>query len=199
MPAAGTGLLVDEIDGPTGKQQQALLGPPIDGMEIRSVPFDNAPPGVGQIEIRGTSLMSGYLGEEPIDRESWFPTGDLGYLTDDGLVICGRAKEIIWVAGRNIFPSEVEQVVAQIPGVREGAVVAVSTPPSSPRPGLVVVAEFRGRDEAAARAAVSQRVAAVCGVTPATVMLLAPGSLPRTSSGKLRRLEVKSQLEAVNA
>jgi long-chain-fatty-acid--[acyl-carrier-protein] ligase len=199
MPAAGTGLLVDEVDGPTGKQQQALLGPPIEGMEIRSVPFDNAPPGVGHIEIRGTSLMSGYLGEEPIDRESWFPTGDLGYLTDDGLVVCGRAKEIIWVAGRNIFPSEVEQVVAQIPGVREGAVVAVSTPPGSSRPGLVVAAEFRGRDEAAARAAVTQRVAAVCGVAPATVMLLAPGSLPRTSSGKLRRLEVQSQLDSVNA
>ncbi|WP_319435942.1 long-chain-fatty acid--ACP ligase MbtM [Mycobacterium sp. RTGN5] len=199
MPAAGTGLLVDEVDGPTGRQRQALLGPPIDGMEIRSVPFDNAPPGVGQIEIRGTSLMSGYLGEEPIDSESWFPTGDLGYLTEEGLVVCGRAKEIIWVAGRNIFPSEVEQVVAQIPGVREGAVVAVGTPPGSPRPGLVVAAEFRGRDEAAARSAVMQRVAAVCGVAPATVMLLAPGSLPRTSSGKLCRLEVQRQLESVNA
>ncbi|MBB3748272.1 long-chain-fatty-acid--[acyl-carrier-protein] ligase [Mycolicibacterium sp. BK634] len=195
MPAAGTGLLVDEVDGPTGRQRQAVLGPPIDGMEIRSVPVDNAPSGVGQIEIRGTSLMSGYLGQGPIDGESWFPTGDLGYLTDDGLVVCGRAKEIIWVAGRNIFPSEVEHVVAQIPGVREGAVVAVGTPPGSPRPGLVVAAEFRGRDEAAARAAVTQRVAAVCGVAPATVMLLAPGSLPRTSSGKLRRLEVQSQLE----
>ncbi|BBY58814.1 long-chain-fatty acid--ACP ligase MbtM [Mycolicibacterium sarraceniae] len=196
MPAAGTGLLVDEVDGPTGKQRQALLGPPIQGIEIRTVPFDNAPPGVGQIEIRSTSLMSGYLGEEPIDSENWYPTGDLGYLTEDGLVVCGRAKEVIWVAGRNIFPSEVEQVVAQIPGVREGAVVAVSTPPGSPRPGLVVAAEFRGRDEAAARTAVTQRVAAVCGVAPATVMLLAPGSLPRTSSGKLRRLAVQSQLES---
>jgi long-chain-fatty-acid--[acyl-carrier-protein] ligase len=197
MPAAGTGLLVDEVDGPAGRQRQALLGPAIDGMEIRTVPVENAPPGVGQIEIRGTSLMSGYLGDPPIDSESWFPTGDLGYLTDDGLVVCGRAKEIIWVAGRNIFPSEVEQVVAQIPGVREGAVVAVSTPPGSPRPGLVVVAEFRGRDEAAARAAVTQRVAAVCGVAPANVMLQAPGSLPRTSSGKLQRLAVQRQLETV--
>lgn len=195
MPAACTGLLVDEVDGPAGKQRQALLGPPIEGMEIRSVPVDNTPDGVGQIEIRGTSLMSGYLGQEPVDSENWFPTGDLGYLTDDGLVVCGRAKEIIWVAGRNIFPGEVEQVVAQIPGVREGAVVAVGTPPGSPRPGLVVAAEFRGRDEAAARSAVSQRVAAVCGVAPSTVMLLAPGSLPRTSSGKLRRLEVQRQLE----
>ncbi|MCV7175127.1 long-chain-fatty acid--ACP ligase MbtM [Mycolicibacterium sphagni] len=199
MPAAGTGLLVDELDGPTGKQRHAILGPPIDGMEIRTVPFDGAPPGVGQVEIRGTSMMNGYLGQDANCIENWFPTGDLGYLTDDGLVVCGRAKEIIWIAGRNIFPTEVEQVVAQIPGVREGAVVAVGTPPGSPRPGLLVAAEFRGRDEAAARSAVTQRVAAVCGVAPATVMLLAPGSLPRTSSGKLRRLEVQRQLESVGA
>ncbi|MCX2932563.1 long-chain-fatty acid--ACP ligase MbtM [Mycobacterium sp. CVI_P3] len=199
MPAAGTGLLIDDVDGPTGRQRQAILGPPIEGMEIRTVPIDSAPPGVGHIEIRGTSLMSGYLAEESIDADSWFPTGDLGYLTDDGLVVCGRAKEIIWVAGRNIFPSEVEQVVAQIPGVREGAVVAVGTPAGSPRPGLVVAAEFRGPDEAAARSAVTQRVAAICGIAPATVMLLTPGSLPRTSSGKLRRLEVQRRLETVTA
>lgn len=198
MPAAGTGLLVDEVDGPTGRQQRAVLGPPIHGMEIRTVPGEDGPPGVGQIEIRGTSLMTGYLGDEPIGPDDWFPTGDLGYLTDDGLVVCGRAKEIIWVAGRNVFPAEVEQTVAQVPGVREGAVVAVGTPAGAIRPGLVVAAEFRGRDQAAARSAVTQRVAAVCGVAPANVMLLAPGSLPRTSSGKLRRLEVQRQLAATD-
>ncbi len=193
MPAAGTGLLVTELAGPTGPQRHAVLGRPIDGMEIRTVPFEDAPPGIGQIEIRGSSLMSGYLGEDPIAHQSWFPTGDLGYLTDDGLVVCGRAKEIIWVAGRNIFPNEVEQVVAEVPGVRAGAVVAVGLPTGT-RPGLAVAAEFRGRDEAGARSAVAQRVAAVCGVIPSTVMLLAPGTLPRTSSGKLRRLDVQRQL-----
>lgn len=199
MPAPGFGLLVDEVDGPNGRKLQAVLGTPIDGMEIRSVPVENAPPGVGEIEIRGSSLMNRYLGHDPVGSENWFPTGDLGYLTDQGLVVCGRAKEIIWIAGRNIFPTEVEQVVAGVPGVREGAVVAIGTPPGALRAGLVVAAEFRGRDEDAARTAVSQRVAAVCGVAPATVMLLAPGSLPRTSSGKLRRLEVQRQLESVDA
>lgn len=199
MPAADTGLLVDERDGPTGRRQHAILGPPIDGMEIRSVPADDAPADVGHIEIRGTSLMSGYLGHDPIGGDDWFPTGDLGYLTEEGLVICGRAKEIISIAGRNIFPTEVEDVVAQIPGVREGAVVAVGTPAGAARAGLLVAAEFRGRDEAAARSAVAQQVAAVCGVAPASVVLLAPGSLPRTSSGKLRRLEVQRQFEAVSS
>ncbi len=199
MPAAGTGLLVDEQGGRTGRKQHAILGPPINGMQIRSVPADDAPAGVGHIEIRGTSLMSGYLGHDPIGSDSWFPTGDFGYLTDDGLVVCGRAKEIISIAGRNIFPTEVEHVVAQIPGIREGAVVAIGTPTGTARTGLVVAAEFRGRDEAAARSAVAQRVAAVCGVAPADVVLLAPGSLPRTSSGKLRRLEVQRQFESASS
>ena len=144
---------------------------------------------VGEIEIRGSSMMSGYLGAEPHDRATWFPTGDLGYLTDGGLVVCGRVKELITVAGRNIFPTEVERVAAQVRGVREGAVVAAGT--NGIRPALVITAEFRGPDEAGARSELVQRVASECGGVPADVVFVPPGSLPRTSSGKLRRLEVK--------
>jgi long-chain-fatty-acid--[acyl-carrier-protein] ligase len=153
---------------------------------------------VGEIEIRGQSLMTGYHGIDPLGDETWLSTGDLGYLTDDGLVVCGRVKELISLAGRNIFPAEVEQVAAQVPGVRAGAVVAVGTGEGTARPGLVVAAEYRGRDEASARSEVTRRVASVCGVVPANVVLLTPGSLPRTSSGKLRRLEVKRNLESVS-
>ncbi len=103
--------------------------------------------------------MSGYVGEEPIDAQEWLRTGDLGYFVDGGLVVCGRAKELITVAGRNVFPTEVERVAAQVKGVREGA---------------------------------------ECGVVPADVVFVKPGSLPRTSSGKLRRLEVKRNLEVAN-
>lgn len=63
----------------------------------------------------------------------------------------------------------------------------------------MIAAEFRGGDESTARSEVVQRVASECGVVPADVVFLAPGSLPRTSSGKLRRLEVKRNLEAVKA
>jgi long-chain-fatty-acid--[acyl-carrier-protein] ligase len=140
-------------------------------------------------------MMSGYVGESPRDPETWFPTGDLGYFTDGGLVVCGRAKEIITVAGRNVFPAEVERVAATVPGVREGAVVAVGVGERSIRPGLAVVAEFRGPDEAGARADLMRLVASECGVMPADVTFVRPGSLPRTSSGKLRRLEVRRNLE----
>ena len=140
-------------------------------------------------------MMSGYLGEAPLDPQTWFPTGDLGYLTDDGLVVCGRVKELITVAGRNVFPTEVERVAAQVRGVREGAVVAVGTAADALRPGLVITAEFRGPDEAGARAELVSRVASQCGLVPADVRFVAPGTLPRTSSGKLRRLAVKQELE----
>lgn len=186
MPTPGTGLLVDDAGG------HAVLGAPIAGIELR---IDDADQAVGEISLRGQSLMSGYLGHSQLDPESWFPTGDLGYLTDGGLVVCGRAKEVISVAGRNVFPTEVESVAAGTRGVRQGAVVAVGTGDGALRPGLVVAAEFRGRDESGARGELVAKVAAECGVIPADVVFTPPGSLPRTSSGKLRRMEVKQHLE----
>jgi long-chain-fatty-acid--[acyl-carrier-protein] ligase len=205
VPVPGTGLRIDEVRVDTGAgvvgRRQAILGEAIPGMQVRITPRGPRSDGivdreVGEIEVRGSSMMTGYLGEPPIDPEAWFPTGDLGYFVDGGLVVCGRAKELITVAGRNIFPTEIERVAAQIDGVREGAVVAVGTDETSVRPGLVIAAEFKGTDESDARSAVVQRVASECGVVPSEVVFLAPGSLPRTSSGKLRRLEVKRNLEA---
>jgi long-chain-fatty-acid--[acyl-carrier-protein] ligase len=202
-PAPGKGLRYDEIDSGTAEpRRHAMLGEPIPGMEVRVNPASDHSaevPGrdVGEIEIRGTSMMSGYLGDTPLEPGAWFPTGDLGYLTDDGLVVCGRAKEIITVAGRNVFPAEIERVAAEIRGVREGAVVAVGTDNDATRPGLVITAEFRGPDEAGARSELVAKVASECGIVPANVVFVRPGTLPRTSSGKLRRLEVKRNLTAV--
>ena len=185
VPVPGRGLVVDD-DG------HAVLGEPISGMEVRIEPGDDGR--VGEVMIRGTSMMIGYRDDAPLDPETWFPTGDLGYLVDGGLVVCGRAKELITVAGRNIFPAEVERVAAGAPGVREGAVVAVGVGERSIRPGVAVVAEYRGPDEDKARAELIERVASECGVVPSEVLFVRPGTLPRTSSGKLRRLEVKRTL-----
>lgn len=184
VPEPGRGLIVD--DG------HALLGEPIPGMSVRIEPRDEGK--VGEICIRGTSMMSGYRGDVGLDPDEWFATGDLGYLVDGSLVVCGRAKELITVAGRNIFPAEVERVAAGAPGVREGAVVAVGVGERSIRPGVAIVAEFRGPDEATSRADLIERVASECGVVPVDVVFVRPGTLPRTSSGKLRRLEVKRGL-----
>ncbi|OAN40692.1 long-chain-fatty acid--ACP ligase MbtM [Mycolicibacterium iranicum] len=201
-PGPGSGLMVDDVTDPVTDtvRRHAVLGHPIPGMDVRITPSEHAEDGeIGEIEIRGTSMMTGYLGQEPLAPGEWFRTGDLGYLTDRGLVVCGRAKELITIAGRNIFPNEVERVAAEVRGVREGAVVAVGTDNDSARQGLVIAAEFRGPDESGARSEVVQRVASQCGVVPADVVFVAPGSLPRTSSGKLKRLAVKHDLEAARA
>jgi long-chain-fatty-acid--[acyl-carrier-protein] ligase len=209
MPYPGTGLRFDEpAAATTGSavttRRHAVLGEPIPGIEVRIGAATNQVSeslgrDAGEVQIRGGSLMSGYLGGPSVDSEAWFATGDLGYFTDGGLVVCGRANEVISVAGRNVFPTEIERVAAEVRGVREGAVVAVGTDEAAPRAGLAITAEFRGPDESGARSELVARVASECGVVPSDVVFVMPGSLPRTSSGKLQRLEVKRGLEAVRS
>jgi long-chain-fatty-acid--[acyl-carrier-protein] ligase len=200
-------MLIDDstttTEAGTSSQRHAVLGHAIPGMSVRIDPRDStadrAGREVGEIAIRGSSMTSGYLGDVALAADEWFPTGDLGYFADAGLVVCGRVKELITVAGRNVFPAEVERVAAQVPGVREGAVGAVGVGERSIRSGVIIVAEFRGPDEAAARGQLIARVASECGIVPSDVRFVRPGTLPRTSYGKLRRLEVKQGLDTPSA
>lgn len=198
MPTCGEGLRIDERTESGARQRYALLGRPIPGMELRISPTDHsADDSVGEVEIRGSSMMTKYFGDAAAESDrgaEWFRTGDIGYLIDGELVICGRSKEVITIAGRNIFPTEIEQVAAQVDGVRHGGVVAVGSKSGAAQSRLLIAAEFVGSDHDVARSAVIKRVISVCGVTPADVVLMPPGSLPRTSSGKLRRLEVGRRL-----
>jgi long-chain-fatty-acid--[acyl-carrier-protein] ligase len=199
VPARGEGMRIDATTDAGACQRYALLGRPISGMELRIVPsVVGSDDSVGEVEIRGSSMMANYFGEAPVRADSngeWFPTGDIGYLVDGSLVICGRSKELITIAGRNIFPTEIEQVAAQVDGVREGAVVAVGSKSGAAQSRLLIAAEYEALDHDVTRRAVIKRIVSLCGVTPADVVLMSPGSLPRTSSGKLRRLEVRRQLE----
>ncbi|WP_162908445.1 AMP-binding protein, partial [Allorhizocola rhizosphaerae] len=77
----------------------------------------------GQVEVRGPSVVSGYWGE-PARSSEWLRTGDLGYLIDGELVICGRAKDVLFAAGRNVYPQDVEAAAARVPGVRPGGAAA---------------------------------------------------------------------------
>ncbi|MGO3327668.1 long-chain-fatty acid--ACP ligase MbtM [Gordonia sp. (in: high G+C Gram-positive bacteria)] len=208
MPSTGEGAAYDEVTVTVPgegrepmRRRYAILGKPLDGMEVRIVEPNVEVPliddrDVGRVEIRGTSMMAGYLGHEPIADGEWFDTGDLGYLVDGRLVICGRAKEIVIVAGRNLFPVEIERAAASVAGVKRGGVVAMARSRGSARPGLVVVAEHRSDDSAVTRSAVISAVASECGIVPAEVILVEPGTVPRTTSGKLRRLETKQLVES---
>lgn len=197
MPSS-TGLMVDEIPATTSApaRKVALLGPALDGVQLRIEPtehttdFDGSRE-VGEVEFRSTAQMIGYFGDRPVVPGEWIRTGDLGYLVGDQLVVCGRSKELITIAGRNIFPQEIERAAAGVPGVRPGGVAAVTGSGGGARGGqLVIVAEFIGDDATAARAAISELVAADCGITPGTVDFVEAGTLPKTTSGKLRRVEI---------
>jgi acyl-CoA synthetase (AMP-forming)/AMP-acid ligase II len=112
---------------PTGCVGQAM-----NGVEARVAPIADAEelaPGVGRVMIRSSSMMSGYLTPQGIDasaiNDGWFETGDLGRLDERGrIVLVGREKEIINVFGMKVVPSEVEEVIAALPGVREVKVYA---------------------------------------------------------------------------
>jgi fatty-acyl-CoA synthase len=172
-----------------------LLGKPVPGLEIRvcdpgtgQVLADRE---VGELEIRGTSVTPGYYkrpdATAAMFRGEWLRTGDLAYLLDGELVLCGRIKDVIIVGGRNIFPEDIERAIGTIEGVRAGNVIAFGVEGYKSKESVVVVAETRGGDLEKVRKAIHHRVLEVSGVPPRDVMLVQPGTLPKTSSGKLQR------------
>jgi len=146
--------------------------------------------------VRGSSVTPGYFRNEAATRDAfhddWLRTGDLGYLVDGELVICGRLKDVIIVGGRNVFPEDIERAAAGVEGVRAGNVIAFGTPGRRGREHVVVVAATRADDVAPVRDGVATRVHDAVGVGP-EVVLVRPGTLPKTSSGKLQRSLCKTQ------
>ncbi len=146
---------------------------------------------VGELEIRGTSVTPGYYkrpdATAELFRDGWLRTGDLAYLLDGELVLCGRIKDVIIIGGRNVFPEDIERAVGTMDGVRAGNVIAFGVDGYKGKESVVVVAETRADDVEAVRKAVHQRVLEVAGVPPRDVMLVVAGTMPKTSSGKLQR------------
>ena len=120
-------------------------------------------------------------------------TGDLTYLAEGELVVCGRIKDVIIVGGRNLFPEDVERAAAAVDGVRAGNVIAFGIEGRKGREALVVVAETKADVTGPLRDAVATRVRQAVGVPPEEVVLVSPGSLPKTSSGKLQRTLCRSR------
>ncbi|MGH9192107.1 MAG: AMP-binding protein [Acidimicrobiales bacterium] len=212
FPAPLSGMVTDCVDrrvleteryaaptdpGVAGSRRLPLLGRPVPGLEIRVVDPDTGVPlrerEVGELEIRGTSVTPGYYrrpdANAELFRDGWLRTGDLSYLLDGQLVVCGRIKDVIIVGGRNLFPEDVERAVGRLEGVRAGNVIAFGVEGDRGRESLVVVAESRAVDDdlAAVRRLVAERVRDAVGVPAKDIVLVAPGTLPKTSSGKLQR------------
>jgi fatty-acyl-CoA synthase len=165
---------------------------------------------VGQIVVRGPSVTRGYFqdpeltrqalkalsgapGEDPGERgdpaeqaDLWLHTGDLGYLVEGRLFVCGRVKEIIIVRGRNYYPNDIEWAVGELPALRRGNVVAFGVDRDGEEQ-LVVCCEGPASDAAAIQDAARACIAARFGLAPHEIVVSPPSTLPRTSSGKAQR------------
>ena len=183
--------------GPGGldRCERVRLGRPIGDTELRIVGSDDA--GVGEIELRGSSITNGYFSGSSMSdlhtADGWLRTGDLGYLDEGDLVVVGRHRDVIIVAGRNIYPEEIEQQVCVECEVRQGSVAAFRSGSSPLGDELIVAVEVRRRGKDLTRSAIARAVRDAVGINPADVVFVPRGSLPRTSSGKLRREECRSR------
>jgi acyl-CoA synthetase (AMP-forming)/AMP-acid ligase II len=158
---------------------------------------------VGQILVRGPSLMKGYFDDAQATAEAmvdgWLRTGDLGYLADGDLYVCGRTKDVIIADGRNYYPADIEWQASQVDGVRTGNVIAFGVHDAElGRERVVVAAETKQAEPEHARLArsVRARVQGALSLRVDEVLLLPPGSLPKTSSGKLQRPRARDMFRA---
>jgi len=171
-----------------------IMAPPVDGRGGDEV----LPRGVeGEICVASPGVMQGYYNNPEASARvlmpgGWLRTGDLGFLDDAGyLFVSGRLKDVLILGGANVAPADIEEVADHVPGVRYSAAVGIE----SERTGtqrLHVVAEVRDEsgDVAAHRQLVTEivrRVLEQSGHRPARVLLVRPGTIPKTSSGKIQR------------
>lgn len=150
---------------------------------------------VGQIVVAGPSVARGYYQNPEANAESfrdtgWLYTGDLGYLADGDLYVCGRSKDLIIIRGANFHPQDLEWAVSELEGVRRGNVVAFSTHLGGEE-RLLLAVECSSADAAAVRASVAARINEAFGLTAYEVIPVTIGSLPKTSSGKVQRSKTR--------
>jgi len=189
-----------------GKTMELVAcGKPFPGHELKVVDREGAPLGerqVGEIWVRGPSVTRGYYGNEEATHDAfaggWLKTGDLGYLAQGHVFLCGRAKDLIIINGKNYYPQDIEAVVSRAPGVRDGQCVAFSDLDDTGAEHCIIVAEAkvgpRAGTVAEIVAQIIQLVRAEIGIVPSEVHLIRRGTLPKTSSGKVRRREAKRRL-----
>jgi fatty-acyl-CoA synthase len=186
----------------TDVQHVVCVGSPVTGLDLRISRNGTAlaPREIGAIELRGPMIAENYLttdGVVLLAADGWFDSGDLGYLDEEGrLHVCGRTKDLIVLAGRNLYPHDIERAAEGVDGVRRGCVIALRV--DTDREGFAVLAEVRNATDDDARARISREIAArvssQVGHRPRDILLFRAGALPKTPSGKLRRSSARELL-----
>jgi len=145
---------------------------------------------VGEIVVRGPSVTAGYFQNPEATasawRNGWLHTGDLGYIADGNLYICGRTKDLIIIRGANHYAHDIEWTVGDLEGVRRGNVIAFSVLEDGDEQ-LIIAAEANRRDAAGLRETIPRKVQEEFGLSPNRVLIVPVGALPKTSSGKMQR------------
>ncbi|HEU4481077.1 MAG TPA: AMP-binding protein, partial [Actinomycetota bacterium] len=209
VPPPGAGARMDHVSraevakgvalpAPEGETSAGFVsvGPPIAGTEIKIVGDDGSTLDdrrIGEIHTRGPCLMEGYLEDEEATRaavsDGWLRTGDLGYLSGGELFVTGRLKDLIIIRGQNYYAEDIERIVQSVDGVRPGACVAFGASAGATET-LVIAAETKLEDPddlAACSRAIKRQIWSSTGLSPSDIVLLPPGAVPKTSSGKLQR------------
>ncbi|WP_043721319.1 AMP-binding protein [Kutzneria sp. 744] len=185
-----------------GQIKPGSVGRPLPGVELRLVDTDGQPfaddeefvlpdDDAGLVSVRGENLFSGYWpdGAHGPDAEGWFRTGDVGYLDDEGdLHLVDRAGDLIIVNGFNVYPHEVEQVIAELPGVAEAAVVGV---PSETTGEAVKAVLVLGQDAELTAEQVVEHCAERLAKFKVPVTVEFAEVLPHSPTGKLVRSRLR--------
>jgi len=198
-----------EGSGEEGRGPELVsVGRPLPGFGLRILDEggEEVPPGrVGRVWVTGPSLMAGYLDRPEATaralRDGWLDTGDQGFLWEGELYLTGRAKDVVLLRGRGYAPEGIERAVDGLPGLRTGCTVAASWMPEGGREEILALfvetaREVSGEQIAALPGAVCRAVLREVGLAVDEVVVLPPGTLPRTSSGKLRRGETVRRFRA---
>jgi fatty-acyl-CoA synthase len=184
-----------------GSKELVSVGRPLAGVEVeirddhsRPLPPDR----VGRIFVRGPSVMAGYFGRADLTDQvldhGWLDTGDLGFVHEGELFVYGRHKETVIIRGANHVPQDFEAALEGLSGVRTGCAVAVGfVPAGEDDEALAMLVETTPDAPPSLAGDVASRVWERTSILAAHVELLAPGTLPRTSSGKMRRREARAQ------
>lgn len=190
-------LVCERVAAATPGGATAILvasGPPLPHHDVDCGPDPDI---VGPVSVRGPSIgIDGTTGQSFADLHSWYQTGDVGFLDDGWLYVCGRADDYLVTHGRQVYAPAVEAAVGGVDGVRSGRVTAVALPTGH----WSLVAEeassypLTSREQTNLRRAIRLAVTSVATAQPDNVVLVRRGTLPLTASGKLRRNEVRSRL-----
>ena len=186
----------------SGARGLVSVGRPLAGVSVRIVDDQGCPTGpdtVGEIQVRGPSVMAGYLGSPEASRyafqDGWLRTGDLGFFFNGNLFVAARMKEVIIVRGQNVHPEAVEGVVRELPEVFKRRCAAFGTDDGEAE-RVTVVVEMEPHKHTAAEVSrrVQTQLAATLGLGDIAVYPVAPRSIPRTTSGKIRRTQTRQLL-----